>query len=68
MALSARDRESLAAAGNSNLSKANCGSKFGRFWASSCDQSDDDEEEIQTPTREEIISAATFVGYNLQDL
>jgi hypothetical protein len=34
----------------------------------SCGRSDDDEEEIQTPTREEILSVAALIGYNMQDL
>jgi hypothetical protein len=57
-----------AEAGNSSLSNVNFGSNFGRFWASSFDQSDDDEEEVQTPTREEFIGAAAITGYNMQDL
>jgi hypothetical protein len=42
-------------------------SPFGKFWASSVDLADEDEE-LQTPTKEEIIAAAAQAGLSVQDL
>jgi hypothetical protein len=43
---------------------------FGKFWATSEDpEIDEDEEgEITTPTKEEIIDAAARAGFSVQDL
>jgi hypothetical protein len=62
------DKSALGESGNSCLSSVNNGSNFGRFWANSNDQSDDDEAEVQTPMIEEFIDAAASAGYNMQDL
>jgi hypothetical protein len=68
MAAPTKTDTASAKAGNSSLSNVNFGSNFGRFWVSNFDQSDDNEEEVQTPTREEFIGTVAIAGYNMQDL
>jgi hypothetical protein len=45
-------------------------SSFEKFWATSEDQSDDDceEAEIIMPTKEELISMAACIGFQVKDL
>jgi hypothetical protein len=51
------------------LHEHTCKSSFGKFWARTNDQPDEDEEEeITTPNNEEFIAAAARAGFQLEDL